>query len=182
MTPARGPLLRHPDSKGAAIDEIVVAVTRDGANALHLTYRVIGDLERVVLPARAISTRTDELWRGTCFEAFVRTRMGEGYLEFNLSPSTQWAAYRFHAYRAGMAPLEIAPPRIDVVRNSNLFELNAIIDPAGMAAAPWRIGIAAIIEEKEGKMSYWALAHPPGRPDFHHADCFALELDLADLG
>ena len=27
-----------------------------------------------------------------------------------------------------------------------------------------------------GGISYWALAHPPGKPDFHHADGFALEL------
>ena len=25
----------------------------------------------------------------------------------------------------------------------------------------------------EWPQSYWALAHPPGKPDFHHSDCFA---------
>jgi hypothetical protein len=33
-----------------------------------------------------------------------------------------------------------------------------------------------VIEETNGRLSYWALAHPPGKPDFHHSDCFALEL------
>jgi hypothetical protein len=39
----------------------------------------------------------------------------------------------------------------------------------------WRIGLAAAIEETSGHKSYWALAHPPGKADFHHSDCFALE-------
>jgi hypothetical protein len=42
--------------------------------------------------------------------------------------------------------------------------------------APWRLGLSAVIEDTRGSLSYWALAHPPGKPDFHHADGFALEL------
>jgi hypothetical protein len=41
--------------------------------------------------------------------------------------------------------------------------------------APWRLGLSALIEDTSGCKSYWALAHPPGKPDFHHADCFAYE-------
>jgi hypothetical protein len=36
-----------------------------------------------------------------------------------------------------------------------------------------------VIEETNGNKSYWALAHPPGKADFHHADCFALEFPKA---
>jgi hypothetical protein len=39
----------------------------------------------------------------------------------------------------------------------------------------WRIGLAAVIEETSGHKSYWALAHPQGKADFHHSECFALE-------
>jgi hypothetical protein len=39
------------------------------------------------------------------------------------------------------------------------------------------IGLAAVIEEKSGTLSYWALRHAPGKPDFHHPDAFALVLD-----
>jgi hypothetical protein len=42
--------------------------------------------------------------------------------------------------------------------------------PSGAAR---QLGVAAMIEETNGRRSYWALAHPPGKPDFHHADCFA---------
>ena len=47
------------------------------------------------------------------------------------------------------------------------------------ANASWRLGLSAVIEDTSGGKSYWALAHPPGKPDFHHADCFALELPPA---
>ena len=33
------------------------------------------------------------------------------------------------------------------------------------------------IEDEAGALSYWALRHPPGKPDFHHPAGFALELD-----
>ena len=38
-----------------------------------------------------------------------------------------------------------------------------------------RIGLAAVVEEKSGALSYWALRHAPGKPDFHHPDAFALD-------
>jgi hypothetical protein len=30
-----------------------------------------------------------------------------------------------------------------------------------------------------GDISYWALVHPPGKADFHHADSFAVEFSKA---
>ena len=69
-----------------------------------------------------------------------------------------------------------------------LFETQSIPDrymlqvsvPIGQLSAlprstPWRLGLSALIEDRAGHMSYWALAHPPGKPDFHHKDCFAYE-------
>jgi hypothetical protein len=39
-----------------------------------------------------------------------------------------------------------------------------------------RIGLAAILEDLDGSLSYWALAHAPGRPDFHRRESFVLQL------
>ena len=41
-------------------------------------------------------------------------------------------------------------------------------------------GLSAVIEDPNGVLSYWALRHPPGKPDFHHPDTFALEIDLLE--
>jgi hypothetical protein len=42
--------------------------------------------------------------------------------------------------------------------------------------ASLRIALSAIVEAGEG-LSYWALRHPADKPDFHHADGFALILE-----
>ena len=43
-----------------------------------------------------------------------------------------------------------------------------------------RLALAAVVEETSGALSYWALRHPPGAPDFHHADGFVLALEPPD--
>ena len=60
-------------------------------------------------------------------------------------------------------------------------EVDLIIAGAGfggslMAMIAHRLGLSVVIEQADGSIAYWALAHPPGRPDFHHADCLACEV------
>ncbi|MET0272624.1 MAG: DOMON-like domain-containing protein, partial [Phenylobacterium sp.] len=150
--------------------EAVSASAHRRGRRLELRYAVTGT-DALVLPKPAAPARTDELWKHTCVEAFVRGD-GEGYFEFNLSPSGQWAAYRFDGYRSGMtdAPLE---PETEVIRTADGFELAAAIELPD--DGPWRVGLTAVIEGADG-VSYWSLAHPAGRPDFHHADCLAITL------
>ncbi|MFI4936180.1 MAG: DOMON-like domain-containing protein [Caulobacterales bacterium] len=174
-------LIRHPDTPCAAVAGIEAQVARSAGGALTLSYAVTGAIRDLVLPPPGAPARVDELWRSTCFEAFVGAASGEGYFEFNLAPSMQWAAYAFSGYRAGMRiASEIAQPRIDVRATPDRFDLTAALDLEAVADLPagavWRIALSAVIEEAGGAKSYWALAHPPGRPDFHHARAFALGL------
>ena len=167
----------HPDSRCAAVTGIEADVVCARPGAVALTYRVTGLMSGVWLPAAVRPERTDGLWRRTCFEAFVGD--GRGYLEFNFAPSTQWAAYRFAGYRDGMTSAsEIAPPLIDVTADEQSFELRVSLDLPSDAAG--RLGLSAVIEETSGKLSYWALAHPPGKPDFHHSTAFAVDLPPTD--
>ena len=50
------------------------------------------------------------------------------------------------------------------------------VHPDGTPDRPWRLGLSAVIEALNGEKSYWALAHPPEKPDFHHPDSFTLDL------
>jgi hypothetical protein len=60
------------------------------------------------------------------------------------------------------------------------FALSAVLQDSRLGArAPERMGLTAVIEEADGTRSFWALAHPPGEPDFHHPDCILLELPSA---
>ena len=172
----RQALKLHPDSRCDAAIHVEVARPRPGV--LGLRYCMTGKTNGLILPPIAAPTRADELWRHTSFEAFVRPAPGEAYYEFNFSPSTQWAAYRFASYRSGMSiASEIAAPRVEVQPNGANLEMQVLLEVPGLPSdAAWRLGLSAVIEETNGRLSYWALAHPPGKPDFHHSDCFALEL------
>jgi hypothetical protein len=170
-------LTLHPDCRSDAALRIEVEIARPSAPVLILDYVVSGNPTDLNLLPVAAPARTDGLWQHTCFEAFVRPACGDSYFEFNFAPSTQWAAYRFDGYREGMAAAEIAAPRIEVARAPQRYVLRAQLTLPGEGV--WRLGLSAVIEETSGRKSYWALAHPPGKPDFHHCDCFALELPAA---
>jgi hypothetical protein len=180
----RQSLRLHPDSPSSAVANIEVGVARPRADNLVLSYIVTGKMSDIRMPPAMATARGDELWRHTCFEAFVRASSGAEYYEFNFAPSTQWAAYRFSGYRSGMRVAdEIGVPAIDVQSSPDRYTLQASLQldrlPDLSRKALLFLGLSALIEDTSGRMSYWALAHPPGKPDFHHADCFALELSPA---
>lgn len=162
----------HPDYAPAAVKSIAVAVSRAGSASLSLDYLVTGELASILVPPTASPERIDGLWRHTCFEAFALWEDG-GYAEYNFSPSGQWAAYRFAAYRKDMMPLDLAPPPIRLCSDEHGLELQTSIV---VAARPMRLALSAVIEETNGRKSYWALAHPAAKPDFHHPDSFVHEL------
>jgi hypothetical protein len=56
--------------------------------------------------------------------------------------------------------------------------LTAILPLPGDARGP--LGLSVIVEDIDGNRSFWALAHPPGAPDFHHAACFTAQVPPAD--
>ena len=179
----RRALTIHPDSRcvAATCVEVEIALPRPGR--LVLQYRVTGKMSDLLIPPVSAPKRADELWKHTCFEAFVRAVPATSYYEFNFAPSTQWAAYRFTDYRMGMSVAsEIAAPRLAVQTGAGSCELQAVLaleDLSGLRNdTRWRLGLAAVIEEADGGKSYWALAHPTGKPDFHHFDGFVHELPV----
>jgi len=132
----------------------------------------------VLLPPPALSERADGLWRTTCFELFLKRAGASSYAEYNFSPSTRWAAYWFDGYREGMRAMPCAAPPI--VERGEGFVTRAAVHLGDSPAGALLVGLSAVIEEKDGTKSYWALAHPPGKPDFHDPACFALELPASD--
>jgi len=177
-------LTPHPDTPPEAIAAVEAEVARDPSGKLGLRYVVRGDTRRLLrLPVQP-QGRADDLWKHTCFEAFVQRTDGAGYYEFNLSPSTRWAAYGFGAYRSGMGRADEAGLLDLVQQDRGDYELTASLDLSGLpgldAEAPWRVALTAVIEETGGRKSYWSLAHAPGKPDFHHPDAFAHSLPAAE--
>lgn len=166
-------LICHRDTPPKAIEGISVELERNN-EGLWLRYTIEGPLAGLAVPGPGKPIRTDGLWRTTCLEAFVREKPGGGYMEFNFSPSSAWAAYRFSAYREGMEELAMGlGPDIGVNASDSHLALEATVP---LRSREVTVALTAVIEEIDGTTSSWALAHPPGKPDFHHASCFTLTL------
>jgi hypothetical protein len=163
-------LICHPDTPAKCSESLEVETGwQDGM--LWLRFHLECELAALELPLPKQPGRCDGLWNRTCFEAFIG---GALYSEFNFSPSSEWAAYDFSGYREGMRARVIErDPRIGLDASESHFALEALFDPADLAG---NLALSAVIEEVDGTKSYWALAHPPGKPDFHHPACFAATL------
>lgn len=175
-------LVPHPQAAWPPVD-VGARLTQFSRSVLKLEYVVTGDIAQLVVPSAALPQRTDGLWKTTCFEAFATLDDGPAYLEANFSPARQWALYRFESYREGMQPaLDLPAPEIFVEEHgSDRLAVVALMDLAPFGGKlPAKMGLSAVIEARDGTKSYWALAHPPGAPDFHAPDCFALELPPQD--
>jgi len=204
-------LVAHPDTPARAVKGVACTYVWRQPGEWKFDFVVDAPPGALRLPAPAPPDRTDGLWHHTCFEVFLRDPADGAYLEFNFSPSGQWAAYQFDGYRAGMRELDVPKPSImgsdplDPAAGlaahlrglgldpETIAKLATAAPPMPMGVRPYFLGaslehaalwagitveaaISAVLEEVDGTKSYWALAHPPGKPDFHHADCFALAL------
>ena len=170
----------HPLAACAAVQALTVAVrAREGR--LLMSYALSADLKRLRIPQARPAVRAHELWRHTCFEAFVGEAGSAGYCELNFAPSRAWALYRFSGRREGMrVDDDTRAPDITVRHTDSGLSLDAqvlLLDliPSG-APLGLRIGLAAVLEDRDGRLSYWAARHPSGKPDFHHPDSFTLKL------
>jgi hypothetical protein len=174
------PLVQHPSTPAEAW-HVAAQAARSADGGVHLHWVLRGALGSVRVPAPGPVRRGDRLWEHTCAEAFVAVDDGPAYVELNVAPSSEWAAYGFTAYRrpAPLATDRIAP-RVVVRRDDAAIVIEASVALADLADsyrdAALRVGLTMIVEAADGRLSYWALAHPSTRPDFHHADGFTLRL------
>jgi hypothetical protein len=126
-----------------------------------------------------VPSRRDRLWEETCLELFLAEEGAPGYLEFNLSPSGHWNAWRFDGYREGMREEpSIAALPFRVEREAGSVAVALSLDP-GRLFPPARAllaGLSAVVRTLRGDVSRWALAHPAPRPDFHRRESFLARL------
>jgi hypothetical protein len=139
-----------------------VTATEQGCEA---EFRLDGRVGDIILPPPAPSERRDNLWQTTCFEIFWQPIGGTYYREFNLSPSGQWAAYDFDSFREGMRDAPVGAMAVACSHDANGLVLRASI--AADLPSPAQVALNAIVEHRDGGKQYWALAFPPGPPEFH---------------
>jgi hypothetical protein len=182
VTPTPLRLTCHPSTPGDVVRSIEAQAWRVKSEGLMLRFRLVGTLARVCVPPPSARRLVHDLWQHTCFEAFVAREGTTAYYELNLAPSGEWGAFAFERYRQGL-PLtdEHLAPHIAVQHTADYLVLEAHVMLGqllpGHRDAALRLALAAVVEDVDGALSYWALAHPPGHPDFHHAAAFALRLE-----
>jgi hypothetical protein len=171
----------HRSTRSEAVRAIAVLMRRSANGELRVTFRLDGDIPRIRIPAPGVQRIGTQLWRHTCFEAFIAVEGQAAYHEFNFAPSGEWTVYAFSAYRNG-GPLadETMRPHIVVRSTGSLLELDAVVRLDTLSAthprASLRIGLSAVVEANDG-LSYWALRHRADKPDFHDAGGFSLLLE-----
>ncbi|MFL6762331.1 MAG: DOMON-like domain-containing protein [Sphingomicrobium sp.] len=173
-------LVRHPATPLSGPD-FKVWVNVDHAGSLgvvastNIWFGIGAPASRFVMPEAEEPGRADELWRTTCLEAFLRPVGEMAYREWNFAPSGNWASYDFESAREAKTNPDVADPYIRMEDNLTWWALGATI--AVDAEIRWELGLSAVLEEKDGTKSYWALAHSSEeKPDFHDAACFTAHL------
>jgi hypothetical protein len=164
-------------------------VWREGG-VLELSYNLRpsqrdGDLLALALPCSEPTSgpatgplqgdRRDELWKHSCFEAFIGLPDSQQYWELNVSSLGHWNLYSFERYRqSGSGLVEALPPAVTVRQTRRDFRCDAVLD-----LRPWwpiegmpELGLTMVLKEINGRLSYWALSHPGEAADFHDRRSF----------
>jgi hypothetical protein len=181
MEPVR--LRCHPATPSTAVRTFTVEAERE--TDLTLRFRLDAIPGALRIPPPVTPRFADRLWEHTCFEAFVGHASSAAYHELNFSPSGEWAHWAFSAYRE---PVAVGDPRARVAPlatwkyDASSLALEVRLDLASLGQATdgsLRLGLSAVVEDRDGQRSYWALAHFGDVPDFHEARSFALHLEPA---
>jgi hypothetical protein len=150
------------------------------ANAFLISYKVVGSLSGLVVPAPAgMPTRKHGLWEETCLEFFLTVKNARRYWEFNLSPSGHWNVYRFTSYRKGMreeTAFTSLPFPVRREQGALGLSLKLGLDKIILADKALKVAVSAVIKTTDGMITYWALSHPSPQPDFHRRESFVLGL------
>lgn len=143
-------------------------------NKIRLIYNLENPGNNLLIPPQSSPARRDNLWQHTCCEVFIGLLHQPQYLEFNFSPSGEWAAYAFSDYREPDDWPDPEPPEIRTTQTLSGLQLEAVILPDTLPEAfrnqPLELGISTVLEDKEQHLAYLALAHSQATPDFHRRD------------
>lgn len=170
----------HPSSPWRPGDLSLFLDTRITEDYIDVRYTLTGPIEQVLLakPTERPS-RKDELWLETCFELFLRQKDTVApYLEFNFSPSGDFAIYLFSGYREGVTrPVTPWIPAICAQMDGHCLTLSTQIPITAIrsllgANDGLEAGLCSVLKAHDGSFAFFAAHHPAEKPDFHHPQSF----------
>ncbi len=164
----------HPDCEAGPVQSVKATLVPT-AHGCKASFKLEGDIAAIKVPVAQAPERTDFLWKTTCFEIFWQPDGGSDYREFNLSPSSRWAAYDFDDFRENARDAPVQSVAITSKQYADNLALDAAIDSD--LSVPAKVALNAIIEDTHGNIQYWALAFQDGKADFHSEVCRQLRLE-----
>lgn len=162
-------LTLHPDSPRQGVERVCFGYDLSPDN-WRLAYEVFGQVDQLELPAEHGPRPGHELWKSTCFELFI-ARSSHGYRELNMAPSGAWGGFDFDGYRSAARPLRASPlASLESSRSASAYRADIVLSDDAVPDMAAHLGPAVVLKDVQGQLSYWALLHAPGKPDFHHPD------------
>lgn len=137
-----------------------------GRNAIVIRYSIEGDTSHVDWSG----SRTEELWRGTCFELFFKEEDSENYSELNFAPDGRFCHYELSAYRTIAGTGTGIEHTVEMIRKDESLEI--VITATGEDFSSKRLAFSTILADCNGEREFWALTHFDGKPDFHAPELF----------
>lgn len=171
-------LAAHPANPARFHQRIEATLTHTADGGLQIAYAIHGLNLDLRVPTPHAPAPAGALWRTTCCEIFLGTIGQPAYREFNFSPSGQWTHYDFADTRQpAPRPFDCPAPAQSCERSEDLLSLTASLPKTALPMGDTlRIALAVVLEASDSNLGYWALAHAPGKPDFHHHAGFVLSL------
>jgi len=168
----------------------VEAQAKLSGHALHVNFKVMGDTSTLLMtetqrPQQLL--RGTELWKHTVFEFFMGPMSDEFYYEWNFSPALEWDFHAFLQYRQKNTIASLANGGIlncTSDKDKNTFILKTTIDLSFSETLLWylnthqplRLGISAVLENKNFELTHFALKHLGNKPDFHNSKTWTQSL------
>jgi hypothetical protein len=147
---------------------------------LAIQYDLRGRLGEVAIPSpAAVPLRKYDLWEATCGELFFGVRGAPNYWEVNLSPAGHWNVFALSGYRQGLTEegaFQSLPFGVQRQAQRLLLTLELDLGRIIPRDLPLEVGITAVVQDHDGRLTYWALAHPGPEPDFHRRDSFLIRV------
>lgn len=174
-------LAGHPDNPARFHQRVEATLAHKSDGALEIAYAIHGLNLDLRVPTPHAPAPAGALWQTTCCELFLGATGQSGYREFNFSPSGQWAACDFADTRRRLPGAVACPaPELAFARGADFMKLTVKLPEAALPRTDrLRLAVTAVLEAEGGHHGYWSLAHPPGKPDFHHHAGFVLSLGPA---
>ncbi|MEL6940604.1 MAG: DOMON-like domain-containing protein [Cyanobacteria bacterium J06598_1] len=151
---------------------------------LSISYLMSGDVGAVALPpSNTTHERQDRLWEKTCFEFFLtagaKKTDSDPYWEFNFSPTGAWNVFALESYRQGLSEATaFTSVPFSVSQSSEGLRLEVSVDLSRLQLSDpqWLLGVSAVCVLAGGEETFWAIAHPTPKADFHSPGSFTLQL------